>query len=198
MEKMKKTARILDTVMKILQVFAIVAAAMILTADIAYLIDGESGGAFSRSMSDYSLSLNGILITPETATSMNVDFPALLTCVTVRGIILCAVVWFGLRLMRHILGPMKEGRPFDESVSRDFTRFGWFTVIAGVVANVVSEAAKSILLRAIDFAQAEGGAVVGVEHEWDLTFVLIAAFLFLFSYIFRYGEELQRQSDETL
>ena len=37
-----------------------------------------------------------------------------------------------------------------------------------------------------------------MEHVLDGSFLVIALLLFLFSYIFRYGEELQKLSDETL
>ena len=37
-----------------------------------------------------------------------------------------------------------------------------------------------------------------LEPRIDLGFILIAFVFFLMSYIFRYGAELQKQSDETL
>lgn len=36
------------------------------------------------------------------------------------------------------------------------------------------------------------------NYALDGTFILVAALLFLFSFVFQYGEELQRLSDETL
>jgi hypothetical protein len=39
---------------------------------------------------------------------------------------------------------------------------------------------------------------VHVNVHLELGFILLAMALFLMSYIFRYGEELQRESDETL
>ena len=39
---------------------------------------------------------------------------------------------------------------------------------------------------------------ITVTHTFDLSIIWIALFLYLLSYIFAYGEELQRQSDETL
>lgn len=35
-------------------------------------------------------------------------------------------------------------------------------------------------------------------QTYDVTFIIIAVILFLASYAFQYGEELQQQADETL
>lgn len=39
---------------------------------------------------------------------------------------------------------------------------------------------------------------VTVNFNIDLSFIIVAAVLLLMSYVFRYGEELQLMSDETL
>ena len=36
------------------------------------------------------------------------------------------------------------------------------------------------------------------EINLDMSFAVVFAVLYLLSYVFRYGEELQKQSDETL
>ena len=56
-------------------------------------------------------------------------------------------------------------------------------------------------MNAIFGALAESGALLGETSDYltvEGNFVLVAVVAFLLSYVFKYGEELQRQSDETL
>ena len=100
-----------------------------------------------------------------------------------------AVALYGLHIFRRILLPMKRGEPFAKSVSGDMRRLGWLVLIAGGALS---------LANSIGQAYAVSSELVVQTHRLDLSFLFVAAILFLFSYIFRYGEELQRLSDETL
>ena len=102
------------------------------------------------------------------------------------------VALYGLHIFRRILRPMKEGQPFAESVSADMRRLGWLVLIAGgVLSVVIGQLSRQIITTPNDTFVVE-------THQIDLSFLAVSAILFLFSYIFRYGEELQRLSDETL
>ena len=76
-------------------------------------------------------------------------------------------------------------------------------VLIGGAANFVAQAAASFFLKG-RFELLKGlfreGVIdhITVTHTFSLNVVWIALFLYLLSYIFAYGEELQRQSDETL
>ena len=73
------------------------------------------------------------------------------------------------------------------------------TALFGCVVFVGSERVVQIRMYRLDELFAPG-LVRGytVTNVIDLSFLLIPALLFLLSYVFRYGEELQTQSDETL
>lgn len=102
-----------------------------------------------------------------------------------------------IRIIRKILKPMKECKPFEAGVSGKFRTLGIFAIIYGVISNLASLVGQQILLNALQGVKGQE-FIVSVNRNFDLSFVLVAVMLFLCSYIFRYGEELQKQADETL
>ena len=102
-----------------------------------------------------------------------------------------AVALYGLHIFRRILRPMKEGQPFAETVSADMRRLGWLVLIAGGALSLIELFNEQTITTPNDTFMVR-------TRQLDVTFLGVAAMLFLFSYIFRYGEELQRLSDETL
>lgn len=84
-----------------------------------------------------------------------------------------AVYGCTVQIFRRVLRPMKEGRPFD-GAARQLRRLAWVTLAANLVLSCASQV------------------------HLDLGFLGPGIFLLLLSFVFRYGEELQRQADETL
>ena len=110
----------------------------------------------------------------------------------VSGLFLIA----GLQLVRNILKPMKQGMPFTGVVTKNLRRLG-FLVLAAAVLDVFYELwGKNMLARLV--TGPEGGGSLAVTHQVNFMLFVMAALLFLLSYVFRYGEELQKLSDETL
>lgn len=101
------------------------------------------------------------------------------------------VALYGLHIFRRILQPMKQGQPFAETVSADMRRLGWLVLIAGGALSLIGLFNEQTITTPNDTFMVR-------TRQLDVTFLGVAAMLFLFSYIFRYGEELQRLSDETL
>ena len=84
-----------------------------------------------------------------------------------------AVCGCTVQIFRRVLRPMKEGRPFD-GAARQLRRLAWVTLAANLVLSCASQV------------------------HLDLGFLGPGIFLLLLSFVFHYGEELQRQADETL
>ena len=99
------------------------------------------------------------------------------------------VAQYILFVLRRILQPMKRGEPFATSVSADMRRLGFIVLIVGGALS---------LADAVGQAYTVERDLVLQMHRVDISFLVVSAIVFLFSYIFRYGEELQRQADETL
>lgn len=106
-----------------------------------------------------------------------------------------------VKAIRAMLSPMKEGKPFHSEVSRNLRKLGVLSLILGVMLNVM-DAVSLFTVAAMQHIDAllisEKITKVDVNATLDPSFLIVAALLFLLAYVFRYGEELQTLSDETL
>ncbi len=117
------------------------------------------------------------------------------------GVVGIALFVLTIRCIRRILAPMKEGLPFAREVAENFRKLGWLAIAGGVLDLILELALDGAVLRAYDMGElflSEKITAVNISYTLDFTFVLLALILFGFSYIFRYGQELQQLSDETL
>ena len=104
-------------------------------------------------------------------------------------------------LLRRILLPMKEGRPFEETTARNLRKVAWAILGGGLFMQILRVAEEFLLIRAYPMEEIfASDAITSMEHmiTVDFNFVIVAAAFILLSYIFSYGQALQRESDETL
>ena len=116
------------------------------------------------------------------------------------AVLLVFVCWF-IRVIQSILQPMKEGRPFETAVSDKLRKLSFITLIGGGILSVVKMIGEIVLCRMYALETVflnETVIACTAEYKLDMTFVVVFAVLYLLSCVFRYGEELQTQSDETL
>ena len=107
----------------------------------------------------------------------------------------------GVGYIREILLPMKEEKPFDTVVSTNLKRLAKLSITLGILYNIVilSEQVMTVFVYDLPgLLLSEKISHVGGMFKVDLTFLVYWAILILLSYIFRYGEQLQQLSDETL
>ena len=192
MEKMMKTAKGLDIFARVLfWLLAVGGAVCMIGAIVIGIFSPQIKAAFaSGEFQNLALTSGHTMGRHFEPTAANA--PALIVlCLTalICVVLFAAAAMYGIRIFRHILSPMKEGRPFAGSVSGDLRKLGWLDLILG---------GGSILGSVILGAAAAKVFTEEVDLSFDLTFLFIAAVLFLCSYIFRYGEMLQQQADETL
>jgi len=203
MIKMKKTAKTLDTVCNVAKVILTVGlvccgvALAILLAAWIFDLAPESIGTGYETLEIGFLSIDMAQgYVPDK--QMTLIFVAVEIALAGLGIL---VGCFALNAVKNILAPMKEGAPFSDAVAENLKKLSVYAVVLGVLSNVGN-------LGQVLFFQYGYGVEemllsdkvrgVTVNYEMDLGFLLIAAVLLLFSYVFRYGQELQKQSDETL
>ena len=198
-EKFIKTAKVIDRILKILQGFlvagVIVSAIFIplvaifgekMVVDEPSLTVGEVTLRLAGDMSQY-LNLSGLRMS--------------LIIVLLSSIVACAVTWLCLRKVREILVPMKEGRPFETGVGDRIRELALLVLIGGGIAEIGSAVGRIFAVRAYNIpALINHPAIEGVSFNITirLWFVVVALVLFFLSFVFHYGEELQRESDETL
>lgn len=202
MEKLSKIAKKLDLFCKILFWFIIIAAGIVFFCTaLQFLV------LTPESMSQYAVKEHLVLGSIKLDISEGI-MPAIgnmwrtYLLYSIEFIISAIMVVCGIRIIRSILKPMKAASPFIGSVSVDLKKLGYLTLFGGA-AVTVCKAIGDILFYKL-FCNIGGSilkdTVTGVTytHTYDFTFIIAAAILFLVSYAFRYGEELQQQADETL
>ena len=107
----------------------------------------------------------------------------------------------GVGYIREILLPMKEEKPFDSIVSTNLKKLAKLSITLGILYNIIilSEQIMTVFVYGLpQLLISEKIVHVDGMFQVDLTFVICWAALLLLSYVFRYGEELQQLSDETL
>ena len=135
MDKLKKIANTLDSVAKL--IFYINMGAAILMFVVWIIIFGEVLKDQNALREYLILTLGSVKvgIVPEQAPSVtytNIRFYAGMLMV----FILTFFMLYGVKIARKILKPMKEGLPFDESISKNFKHLGVLILIGGGIWSV--------------------------------------------------------------
>lgn len=107
----------------------------------------------------------------------------------------------GISLLRQILEPMKQGRPFDETIPETLKKISWIVLISGVAVQLVGAAEFFGMILALPMDQVfTSPAIASVEYNYvfDLNFLWVFFLIRFLSYIFAYGQRLQQEYDETL
>lgn len=201
MEKLSKTARLLDKIIKVLRglcagfgiACAILLAVCIFLPDALYS-NFVSSADMTVDLGNVQLHLSRVL---EPTGSIRLPICAILA----STLVILGLSAAGLHLLHKILLPMTEQQPFGGSVSGNLRKLGWLYLVGGVVFFVLGGVTATLEIGMFELDQLFApGLVTGVtvQNTVNFTLLLIPALLFLLSYVFRYGEELQKLSDETL
>jgi len=201
-ERMIEAAKRLDTFFKVMQRVAVISMVVVICVmallTVVSIVDPDAviGEDFEK------VDLGPVTI--ELAEEYAPDNRAVLTYAwiyVVLGIVSAAVIWYAFGQVRRILQPMKEGDPFRSEVCEAIRRIGYVTIALGVVQNIagVIETYNAIRHFGLD-RLVQGGQIRSVTANYtvDLSFLIVFSVFLLLSYIFHYGAELQRLSDETL
>lgn len=167
---------------------------------IAFLTLVFGGKMFAEG--NVTLNLDFIKFHLNDSTYVNEQFVKLYVfAATLGGGIICFLVYYVSRVLRKILAPMKNGRPFEEGISANLKKVGIWVLVGGFLSELVGIVARILLINAYSVDELFASAAIS-KTEFVLTmnlgFVLIACVIFFLSYIFAYGHVLQQESDETL
>ena len=195
-EKLNRIFEIVHIVLGALAIACIVGVALIA---VAYFLKWDP----SRIGTDYEKFDIGFLeLTVAEAFAPNKWTVLLQAAITL--LVSCRLLCIGRRgvvYIRQILQPMTEEKPFDSIVSTNLKKLANLSIHLGILYNVIILAEQIIAVFVYDLP----GLLISdkITHisgmfNVDLTFVVYWAILLLLSYVFRYGEDLQQLSDETL
>lgn len=198
-KKLIRGASVIDRILKIFQGFALAGVIVAVIFIPLTLIFGEKIVVNSSSV---NIGVLNIHLAIDSAEYLDLDHLKMSICITLAGMILgCAAAWYCLKVLREILAPMKEGTPFAEGISAKIRKLAWAVLIGGGIGEISSKVSSVFELRAYHIEKLLDDSVVksiSYDYKIGLWFIVAALVLFFLSYIFRYGEELQRESDETL
>ena len=194
MKKLSSAANVLYILARIASVCIVVAVCILVAASVLLL--GFNNGSM--------IEFTGLDLGAMTFELAEVDIPMLkyvFLCEMLPAMVLMGYGWLVLRIILQILTPMKNGQPFDGSIADQMKKLCWLTVGGGVCSQLIGAASAVLMYKAYDFSTLFlNDHIIGVKLnlEMDMGFVVLALIWYMLSCIFRYGEELQKQSDETL
>ena len=111
------------------------------------------------------------------------------------------VRFFEIDTIRKIIKRMIEKRPFDDSVAKNIRKLSLIILIGDGVGACAEHGIRIWEYHAFDYENIFlSDKLVGVSSDYNLSvsFVWMFLIVYLLSYVFQYGQELQIQSDETL
>ena len=202
MNKLKKTAKALNTVFLVIQkiviIAAIVALSVMAVVTVAELINSDTviGDGFNIvEIGPVNLELKESLV------PSNLKMAVIGWVGAVTAAVFAVLTYLSLSSVRAILKPMTEGNPFTKDTSKHIKTLAWFSLAFGIVQNI-SDAAELFVTYKIfslgDILLSDNVSGVGFNYTFETGFIILFFVLLLISYIFDYGYELQTLSDETL
>ena len=197
--KLSKGAAIIDRILKILQGFAL---AGVIVSAIFIPLTLILGRKIVADASSLELGVVTLKLAGDASAFLDEgNLKVSIVCVLICLILISAAAWYCIRVLREILIPMKEGRPFARGISAKIRKLAWTVLIGGGVAEMGGVLAEVFETRAYHLERLlnmDRIASVAYHFDVDLWFLAVALVLFFLTFIFRYGEELQREADETL
>ncbi|MCQ2405829.1 MAG: hypothetical protein MJ067_01255 [Oscillospiraceae bacterium] len=196
-KKLIKTTKVIDRCLKIISGFLKAGIIVCAVFFILLLIFGEKIIA-SASKLDFGM----LTITTEEAFIPSFDSlrPGIAFSLAAAAII-CGTALYIAGIIRGILKPMLEGRPFEDGTANKIRKLAFACLIGGFVIEICRNLSIWFELRAYDIGSILSSSAVRsfkINYTLDTGFAVTAILLLLLSHIFRYGENLQRESDETL
>lgn len=196
-----KTARVIDRILKIVQGFLVagVIVCAVFIPLIAILGEKMIASADTLNFDCVRITFRGDWETYLDNGRLKLCLIAMLASLMVA----LAAGWYCLRVLRQLLEPMKEAEPFAPGISKKLRKLSWTVLVGGFLVEAGIRVSEIFNLRAYRFDELfnhPSVASVSVAgnisiHPW---FVFVFLLLFFLSFVFRYGEALQKESDETL
>ena len=196
--KLSKTAQTVDRIIKICDNIFKVLAIVLLIFSILVPLAGEK--IFAASSLTAELGFVKLHLAPEyqgITIMVKIYTVVSLLC----GCVGCTMLAYICSLLRQILAPMKEGRPFHKRVCTDMRKIAWAILIGGGINQVLKLIEQVFVIKALPMDKLfSAGVVASTEYMFEINggFVLLFFVVLFLSYIFSYGQILQEEADETV
>lgn len=111
------------------------------------------------------------------------------------------IIYKAVQTIESICTITMNHTPFDVRVSNHIKNLAKYILVGGIVFNILEVCRVMYFKQIINFDLLFNPKYV-TQIKFDIriefSFLIFAALIYLLSYIFRYGQELQQLSDETL
>lgn len=111
------------------------------------------------------------------------------------------IIYKSVKTVEEICSLTIDHSPFDKRVSNYITRLAQYIVAGGIVFNILDVCRIIYFKQIINFdvlLNTDYVTQIDFAFHPKISFLIVAALIYLLSFIFRYGQELQQLSDETL
>ena len=203
MERLKKISKVMNVVLKLVLLYVAIQFILSLvnlgSNQIAQLMEVQGADTFKVSHIDIGVFELDFRNEQSLATKLLIKSTVLdLLAVTLNF----SAIAFLICTLGKLLKPMTQGQPFNGSVSRTLKRLGAGCILIGILANVISYLQFRITHSAFFELAVEclSGEIKGISSHFNIQvgYLFIGVMILMLSLVFRYGEELQVQVDETL
>ena len=115
--------------------------------------------------------------------------------------ILIFIIYKSVQTIESICTITMDHTPFDVRVADYIKNLAKYILVSGIVFNILEVCRVMYFKQIINFDllfNPKYVTQIKFDIRFELSFLIFAALIYLLSYIFRYGQELQQLSDETL
>ena len=115
--------------------------------------------------------------------------------------ILVFIIYKSVQAIESICTITMDHTPFDVRVANHIKNLAKYILAGGIVFNILEVCRVMQFKQTINFNllfNTKYVTQINFDIRLHLSFLIFAALIYLLSYIFRYGQELQQLSDETL
>ena len=200
MKTLSKTAKVFDIVLKIAFWVCVAGIVAVSVVFVGCLVLDDA--AF---LSDVSTSVNlgpAEFVLAEGVAVADGSFVNTYGAIVVVSAVASLVIsCFFLRFFRKLLKPLIEERPFDGTISKSLRILSFVELIGGFVLSLLEWGGQLAMTKLYDLNSlflSDKIKEIHFENEIDGSFIVYFGLIYMLSLIFKYGEELQKQSDETL
>lgn len=111
------------------------------------------------------------------------------------------IIYKAVQTIESICTITMNHTPFDVRVSNHIKNLAKYILVGGIVFNILEVCRVLYFKQILNFDllfNTKYVTQINFDIRLHLSFLVFAALIYLLSYIFRYGQELQQLSDETL
>lgn len=203
MEKIRKTAKGIDIFLKVMQsvsaVFAVLCFGLMV---LSFAVPDLLNSGYASDTIHSTLELDNVTVNLKAGEVFEGVFSKIIGINCIPLIVELAAAAVGCYSARKLLAPMKEGEsPFTAGTHKNMAVLGWVVLAGGLLTSFAKQIAMNLTLGMVDLSQffnTELVESVSVDYTLNLSPVIAALVIFLLAWIFKYGEDLQKESDETL